>query len=128
MPYITFEKPGCKCCPLSPHGYHLGKDATVTIMPGGTVLSKAEYDAIKTDSIFIHRVKTEGYKVDEKMPGDIKKLPVNTAVEVVGETGDVRVLRTWMVGEQREEVRRAIDAQLTALQPPAETKPAEAKK
>jgi hypothetical protein len=117
---VKFEDPKCKCCPLSPHGYGQtdGNKPPLVLVPGINTISTQQYEVLKKDEIFIHRVQTGMYKVDEKISGDsIAGLHEADAIDLVSETLDRNILRKWLVDEQRRTVREAIDAQLEKVKP-----------
>jgi hypothetical protein len=117
---VKFEDPKCKCCPLSPHGYGQtdGNKPPLVLVPGINTISTQQYEVLKKDEIFIHRVQTGMYKVDEKISGDsIATLHEVDAIALVSETLDRNILRKWFVDEQRRSVREAIDAQMEKVKP-----------
>lgn len=121
---VKFNDPKCGCCPLSVHGFGSSGPAepAIVLKPGVNTLSPSQYDQIKKTKIFQHRVETGTYQVNEKTSGDsILGLHETAAIELVGETLDPKLLKKWMVDEQRKDVRAAIDAQLDKVKPEVKT-------
>jgi hypothetical protein len=121
---VKFEDPKCKCCPLSPHGYGQadGNKPPVVIRPGVNTLSNQQFEVLKKDEIFMHRVQNRTYVLDEKVTGEtIVGLEESDAIALVGETLDKVLLNKWIVDEQRRPVREAIAVQLEKVKP--EVKP-----
>lgn len=122
---VKFGDLKCTCCPLSVHGYSqkattkgATQSDTIALKPGVNVVTKAQLEELKKNDIFIHRLETGTYQVDEKVAGDsIQGLQANHAIDLVQETLDRNILRKWLVDENRKNVREAIDAQLEKVKP-----------
>ena len=110
-----------------PHTIGAGsQNAKITLLPGRNVVSKKDWDAVKTLPVIKHyldKKELEEGKTGDASLDDLSKLKFPDAMALVEATLDTKVLKRWAEQEKRPPIKKAIEtkiATLTTNEKPAE--------